>query len=173
MTTHGVIRFRQSCKIISSSDTSALLETKGKAEFGWHLANSEELLRIFRERSRLAQDAKERECLLMMVRYYEGMVQALPSLAPVRPNITFDDKLTIRGEKRVAELTTFNQAHSRSDTVLYMPREGVLLTADLLFVEMHAYLQEGDPEKLIKALMALSKWDASCHVPGHGGLGTL
>lgn len=160
-------------KIITSSETLKLLETEGKAEFDWYKANSVEQLRVLRQRYGSAQDAKEKEGLLMMIGYYEGLIEALPTLVPVKPDITFDGKLTLRGKERTAELITFDQAHSGSDTVLYLPREGVLFMGDLLFVEMHPYLQEGDPEKLIEALMTLSKWDASCYVPGHGGLGTL
>lgn len=69
-------------------------------------------------------------------------------------------------------MITFEGAHTGSDTVLYLPEEGIVFMSDLLFVGCHPYLADGDPLQLLKALKELSKFDATCFVPGHGPVGT-
>lgn len=157
--------------LISSARTRALMDTEGKAELDWYQAHAVEQLEIYRKRFRVAEDTEKRQSLLGMVGYYEGLVEAMPYLTVCKPGLFFENNITLHGEKRSAQLIDFEGTHTGSDTVLFLPDEGILFMSDLLFVQSHPYLSEGDPQKLLVALDALLALDAECFVPGHGPVG--
>jgi len=109
----------------------------------------------------------------MWIGYYAGLVEAMPHLSVCMPGITFNNRLEIHGSKHTAELITFEGAHTGSDTVLHLPRKGIIFMSDLFFLGYHPYLADGDPHQLLKSLEELSQLDATCFVPGHGSVGTL
>jgi cyclase len=162
--------FANEAQILSSASTRDLIATAGMEEFRWYSANSTQRLEALRAEYQNANDEKQKQLLLWMG-YYEGLVEALPHLSVCLPNITFDGRLEIRGAKQPCELITFEGAHTGSDTVLYLPRDGIVFMSDLLFVGVHPYLADGDPLKLLKALRELSQLEATCYVPGHGPVG--
>lgn len=164
--------FAPDALIVSSDQTRLLLDTEGKDELDWYRNNSDQQLTIMLQRYQDAIDEPSRTALLGMLGYYRGLVDALPTLTICKANTTFNGSLSLHGKKRTAELITFEGAHTASDTVLYLPSDGILFMGDLLFVRAHPFLCEGDPQKLIDALQTLNRFEASCFVPGHGGLGT-
>lgn len=164
--------FAEEAQIISSARTRQLFDTEGKAELSWCNVNAAQQLELMRERYQGAQDDKERQGLLGMLGYYEGIVESLPNLTVHKPGITFERSLMLHGEKRSAELITFEDAHTDSDTVLFLPSDQIIFMSDLLFVQSHPYLSEGNPDALLAVLRQISRLDATCYVPGHGGLGS-
>ena len=100
-------------------------------------------------------------------------MEALPHLAVCLPTVTYDDHLEIHGCRHTAELTAYEDAHTGHDTVLYLPEAGVVFMSDLLFVECHPWLADGDPLRLLGALKDLRELDATWYVPGHGPVGTV
>lgn len=169
--TWGNQAFIDDAMIMSSRRTRELFETEGKEELDSYRDNLSRQMALVHERLQSAQDEQERRALLFRLAYYEVLAEALPTLRPCGASLTFDGGVTLHGEERSAELITFEGAHTASDTVLFLPSDGVLFAGDLLFVKAHPYLSEGDPRKLISALKALSGLGASCYVPGHGGIG--
>ena len=165
--------FIPDAQIVSSTRTRELIATAGMEEFQWYSANSVERLEALRSLYQNSTDELERMELSIFIGEYDGLVEALPRLVVCKPNITFSDRLEIHGSKQTAELITFEGAHTESDTVLYLPREGIIFMSDLLFVGCHPYLADGDPRQLLKALNELSQFDAVCFVPGHGSVGTI
>jgi len=165
--------FIPEAQIISSTRTRELIATAGMEEFQWYSANSAERLEVLRSQYQNTTDEQERMQLSIFIGEYEGLVEALPHLMVSKPTITFNNRLEIHGSKQTAELITFEGAHTESDTVLYLPREGIIFMSDLLFVGFHPYLGDGDPLQLLKALKELSQLDATCFVPGHGPVGTI
>ena len=95
----------------------------------------------------------------------------LPRLIVRLPELTFDQRATLHGDRRNAELITFPGGHTGSDTVLYLPTDGIVFTGDLLFVGCHPFLGDGDPVKLLEALRQIGAWQAKNLVPGHGAVG--
>lgn len=164
--------FAGEAQIISSVRTRQLFDTEGKEELKWYTAHSAQQLEIMEERLQNCQDEGERVGLIGMCGYYAGLVKALPNLTVCKPSITFEGSLILHGEKQCAELITFENAHTASDTVLFLPSDGILFMGDLLFVKSHPYLSEANPDILLAALRQLSQFNIDCYVPGHGSLGT-
>jgi glyoxylase-like metal-dependent hydrolase (beta-lactamase superfamily II) len=164
--------FIREANIISSAKTYQQFDTLGLEEFEWYSANAPKKLDEIQKQYQQSTDVEAQAALVGMLGYYEGLVEALPSLKVCKPNLTFEKQLHFYGDQRFAQLITFEGAHTGSDSVLYLPQDGVLFTGDLLFVNAHPYLSEGDPSLLLDVLNRLLTFDASIFVPGHGPIGT-
>jgi glyoxylase-like metal-dependent hydrolase (beta-lactamase superfamily II) len=165
--------FAPDAQILCSTRTSELIATAGVDELSWYASNSAGQLASHREQYAGATDAQEREDELLWMGEYAGVVEALPHLEVCMPSITFKDRLEIHGTKHTADLITYEGGHTGSDTVLYLPDQGIVFMSDLLFVRFHPYLAEGNPVQLLRSLKELSALDAHCFVPGHGPVGGI
>jgi cyclase len=105
----------------------------------------------------------------LWVNYYKAIQDGLDNLQLVLPGIGFTDSLVIKGSKRTVVLKEFKNAHTASDAILLLRNEGIAFMGDMLFVQNHPFIAEGDPVQLSGYLSALYA-DASLHtfVPGHG-----
>jgi cyclase len=85
---------------------------------------------------------------------------------PVLPTLTFQRKLTLYHGGRVFELLEL-PGNTAGDTVLYLSKEKILLTGDLLVYPI-PYMASSHPNAWIESLEALERLDAQVIVPGHG-----
>jgi cyclase len=85
---------------------------------------------------------------------------------PVLPSLTFQHKLTLYHGGRVFQLLEL-PGNTAGDTVLYLPKENILLTGDLLVYPI-PYMASSHPNAWIESLEALDRLDAQVIVPGHG-----
>jgi glyoxylase-like metal-dependent hydrolase (beta-lactamase superfamily II) len=160
-------------QIISSVRTRELITTAGMEELEWYSANSSQQLESVQSQYQNTTDEQQRNQLSMWIGYYGGLLEAIPHLSVSLPSITFNNRLEIHGSKYTAELIVFEGAHTQSDTVLHLPKEGLVFMGDLLFVGCHPYLADGDPLQLLKTLGELDQIGATYLVPGHGPVGTI
>jgi cyclase len=86
------------------------------------------------------------------------------------PSLTYATSLTLHLGTRVVELHHPGPAHTRGDTVVWLPAERVLFTGDLVFAGGQPFLAEGSVTGYQSALEFLRSFDASVVVPGHGPL---
>lgn len=103
--------------------------------------------------------------------YDRGHLEGLSTLSYTLPDVTFDSRLTFRGSRRVAEAVTYGGGHTVSDALLYLPDDGIAFMGDLLFVECHPYLADGNLEELSRILDRVEALEAKVLVPGHGPVG--
>jgi cyclase len=164
--------FSPQARIFSTGQTLHLIQTEGKEELDWVRESSTKRLEEFRRQYEEAENDQERSELLMWVGYYQGLVNAGPQLNVRLPDITFENRLNIRGSSRTVELIPFEEAHTGSDSILYLHEDGIIFMADLLFVNCHPYLAECDVYKLMEALKEIQNMQATVFVPGHGPVGT-
>lgn len=165
--------FAPEASILSSARTRELILTAGREELDWNAANANQRLASLRAEFEKTDDARQRQELSLWIGEYEGIAAALPGLTVRAPGITFDGRLELFGDKRGCQLLTYAGGHTASDTILYLPQEGIVFMADLLFVGCHPYLADGDPGELLAALREIGRLDARSFVPGHGPVGTL
>ena len=104
--------------------------------------------------------------------YDRGHLDGLPTLRYTLPDVTFQDRMVFRGKKRTAEVMTYGGGHTVSDSFLYLPEERVAFMGDLLFVECHPYIADGNPAELFRILDRVEELDAKVLVPGHGPVGS-
>ena len=83
------------------------------------------------------------------------------------PNVTFTDRLTLHLGGREIQVRHDERAVTPGDTYLYLPREKVLITGDLL-VNPISFALGCYPTGWLRTLEHLDTLDATILVPGHG-----
>lgn len=153
--------------IVGSVRTRELILEREPAE----VAEEKEVVgeRLERARERLAAetDPERRRERLFWVSYYEAMRRSHPLLRPTPPTLAFEGRLTLHGRARSVELREL-KGHTASDVVLWLPSERVAFMGDLLFVDRHPWLSDGDPEAHRRTLRAVKALGPERLVPGHG-----
>jgi glyoxylase-like metal-dependent hydrolase (beta-lactamase superfamily II) len=61
-------------------------------------------------------------------------------------------------------------AHTRGDVIVYVPKDKVLYTGDMLFNGAHPAVWAGPVSNWIKACDLMMSWDIDAVVPGHGAM---
>lgn len=80
---------------------------------------------------------------------------------------TYTDQLTLKLGKREVQLLHIDRAETPGDTFLYLPKEKIVITGDLL-VNPVSYALSSYPAGWIKTLEYIDALDATTIVPGHG-----
>ncbi|MGZ6315656.1 MAG: MBL fold metallo-hydrolase [Anaerolineales bacterium] len=164
--------FNPQSLIISTAQTLKLIQTEGREELRGAHETSAGRLEQFTKQYQAVQDEKKKRDLRLWMGYYQALVDNLPELTVRQPDITFENRLSIRGSDHAVDLISFEDSHAGSDTILVLPDAGIIFMADLLFVKSHPYLAEGDVFRLLESLKQISTLGANVLVPGHGGLGS-
>lgn len=112
---------------------------------------------------------KEREQLGVELKVYKDVLPELKTIRLVLPTVTFDERLTLHTGGREIQLLHFGRGNTRGDVAVYLPRERVLATGDLL-VHPVPFMYGSFLGEWIQALKKLRELDASVIVPGHGPL---
>ena len=86
------------------------------------------------------------------------------------PTVTFEDQIDIRYGGRLFQMIYIDHCHTKGDTVVWMPEEGVLFTGDLTTYRTHPVNRLGNFNNWLPALDVLKKFPAKYIVPGHGPL---
>ncbi len=154
--------------IISSSFTRDEIARVEPGEQQWEQKHAATLLKATRQRMSSATSI-EKEELPLWIGYYEGMVESASDLKMTLPDIVFNDSLWILGWSRNIKLVERKSGHTPSDLVLLIPDAGIAFMGDLLFVDRHPWISDGDPESW-KASLKLFYEDPlyETFVPGHG-----
>jgi glyoxylase-like metal-dependent hydrolase (beta-lactamase superfamily II) len=84
------------------------------------------------------------------------------------PTATFDGELTLRVGAKDVRLVEVGPAHTRGDTIVVVPDDRVVYTADILFAGGHPIMWEGPVENWLRALDLVLALDVDTVVPGHG-----
>jgi cyclase len=97
---------------------------------------------------------------------FEGIELALPRQ-------TFSGELDLHVGDRELRLLEVGPAHTRGDTLVHLPREGVLFTGDILFSGAHPIAWAGPVSNWIDACDRIVALEPRTIVPGHGPLATI
>lgn len=169
----GAQIFLPEAQIVSTFETRRLIETAGKEEYDDYRAIAGDKSRDWQAQRDAATDEAQRSAAEMWVGYYGGLVRDFPRLQVILPTMLFESRMMLRGSRRRAELIEFKGAHTGSDTVVYLPDDGIAFMSDLLFAGYHPYLGDGNPERWLAVLRSVldgsaGMADATRFVPGHG-----
>jgi glyoxylase-like metal-dependent hydrolase (beta-lactamase superfamily II) len=86
------------------------------------------------------------------------------------PNQTFEGQLDLRVGAKEVRLLEVGPAHTRGDTLVYVPGDRVVFTGDILFIEGHPIMWAGPVGNWIRACNTILDLDVETIVPGHGPL---
>jgi glyoxylase-like metal-dependent hydrolase (beta-lactamase superfamily II) len=158
--------------VLSSTTTRDQILKKGKEEYRYYKAN------VSRQRANLqrqyenSDDERFRAALRSWLTYHQAVHKNLRKIRRIVPTLTFDQRLCLCGVDRQIELLAFENGHTSSDVILYLPADGIVFMADLLCVGFHPYLEECDPQSLVAILGKMAELDVDSYVPGHGNVGS-
>lgn len=119
-------------------------------------------------RARLAApDYTRRGMLGSLLSSGNALAASLQGLEPTPPNVTLADRMTLwRGDREI-RLLFLGRGHTGGDVVVYLPKERVLCTGDLL-VNGIANLIDGFVNEWPDTLEKLKPIDFTDVIPGHG-----
>ena len=84
------------------------------------------------------------------------------------PEQTFEGELELRVGSKEVRLFEVGPAHTRGDTLVYVPGDRVIFTGDILFIEGHPIMWAGPVGNWIRACETILNLDVETIVPGHG-----
>jgi cyclase len=87
------------------------------------------------------------------------------------PTVTYRDRLTLHTGATTLELSHPGPAHTTDDTVVWLPRQRVLFTGDLVMSGVTPFIAMGSLSGSLSALAALRALRPAVVVPGHGPVG--
>lgn len=89
------------------------------------------------------------------------------NMVVMAPNVTFDRELDVSLGGRDVQLKFLGLGNTKGDVVVYLPKEKILITGDLLDHPV-PYLGGGFPFELVSTLREMALLYAETIVPGHG-----
>lgn len=125
------------------------------------------------EQLQTVRDPDERARLQNQITQNDLRLESMPGLPVVLPDATFDQRLTLHGTTRAAEIITFGGGHTDSDAILWLPEARLVFAADLLFYGSHPWVGDGHPAIWPLLLDEIEVLGPEVVVPGHGELATV
>lgn len=170
--TWGNMEFIPQSLVLSSTATREQILEKGKQEYLFYKTNASQQRAELQREYDDATDERSRDALRSWLTYHQAVHKNLRRIRRITPSMTFDEQLCLCGLDRQIELLAFEDGHTDSDVILYLPAEGIIFMADLLCAGFHPYLEECDPQSLKAILGQIANLDADTYVPGHGNIGS-
>jgi cyclase len=114
-----------------------------------------------------ARTPESRAALERRIRIQENYRVAAAAVRPTPPTLTFNRRLTLNRGGREIRIEFFGRGHTGGDVVVYLPRERILLTGDLVSTGM-SNMSDGYAPDWIETIERLKEIDFEVILPGHG-----
>jgi cyclase len=96
-------------------------------------------------------------------------VAEIPQIQLVPGNLTFDRSLVLHEPGRDICLYYYGYAHTRGDAIVYLPKEKIVLTGDVLESGV-PMMRSAYPVEWLGVLESIERLDWNMVIPGHGGI---
>jgi glyoxylase-like metal-dependent hydrolase (beta-lactamase superfamily II) len=113
------------------------------------------------------KDAAYKTTLAKQLADAENVVVQLKEIKPTPPNVTYSSKIVLHRGQREIDLMFLGRGHTGGDTVVYLPKEKIVATGDLM-ESRPAYMGDAFFDEWVTTLDALKKLDFDVDLPGHG-----
>jgi cyclase len=159
-------------QFIAQANTREDMASRATADLSDSIANLPK--RIERYRKMLADGRTpdgqaltddDKHALEMRINTFSTQLPDLLKTHIVLPDVTFETTLSLFANEREIRLTHY-AGHTRGDAVVFLPREKILITGDLL--DDLPFTGDGSPAALVKTLQEFDRMDFDIIVPGHG-----
>ncbi|MBI2822154.1 MAG: MBL fold metallo-hydrolase [Acidobacteria bacterium] len=159
--------FPRGVTIISSETTREALVARGLPSVKQQLAQMPAEIEQLERRLASEQDASGREKLQGDLAQAREYLQELRSMEITLPDLTFDRSLILHKKERDIYILFLGRGHTAGDAVVYLPKEKIAATGDLL-QGWWPYMADAYPPEWIETLTQLSKLDFDTFIGGHG-----
>jgi cyclase len=155
--------------IISTALTKEWCKEKNKLDdVEKEIQETKEYLHQLHKQIELTQDTILKASLTNQHNEMSRVLNDLPHMQIILPNVLFEEKLIIEGSKRKVELQCLGGGHTISDTFMLLPEDNIAFMADLLTENLHVPIY--NPESFITMLKKVKEMDIDLFVPGHGNI---
>jgi glyoxylase-like metal-dependent hydrolase (beta-lactamase superfamily II) len=88
-------------------------------------------------------------------------------LRPTPPNVTLRTEMTLHRGGREIQIRYLGRAHTAGDVVVFLPRERIVITGDMLTATL-SNMSDAFVDEWVTTLEALKRLDFATVLPGHG-----
>jgi glyoxylase-like metal-dependent hydrolase (beta-lactamase superfamily II) len=154
-------------EIISSEATRESIQLRGiprvKHEILWVPGEIERLNADLAK----ATDGKQKADIEEDIRQAEAYLAELKTMQMTLPTLTFDRSLILHRPSRTVQVLWLGRAHTDGDVVVYLPKEKVIFTGDLI-QGFTPFMGDSYPYDWIRTLEEVEKLDFDYVFGGHG-----
>lgn len=97
----------------------------------------------------------------------EALLKEIENLEITLPNLTIDRSMSLHAGEREVRILYFGRGHTEGDVVVFLPKEKVLVTGDLLTNSI-PFMRDSYPIEWSATLAGVEKLDFTQNIPGHG-----
>ena len=112
-------------------------------------------------------DASRKDAVAARIALLEAEIAADAAVIPTPPTLTLDDHLTLYRGGREIQIRYIGRAHTAGDVVVFLPKERVVATGDLLTFGV-PFMGDGFVNEWPATLEALKGLAFDTVLPGHG-----
>jgi len=113
------------------------------------------------------KDSAQKTSLEKQLAAAQTLSDQLKEIKPTPPNVTYTAQMVMHAGPREIQLLFLGRGHTGGDTVVYLPKEQIVCTGDLM-ESRPAYLGDAFFDEWITTLDELKKLDFTLVLPGHG-----
>ena len=113
------------------------------------------------------KDIAKKELLQKQLADAQMLLGQMREIRAVPPNVTYATRMALHRGSREIDLLFLGRGHTGGDTVIYLPKEKIVATGDLMESQV-AYMGDAFFDEWITTLDALKKLDFNLVLPGHG-----
>jgi cyclase len=124
-------------------------------------------VKSLQERLAAATDDKTRATIEGQLAVARNSLEGTQAVVPTPPNLTLTQKMTLHRGSREIQILFLGRGHTAGDVVVYLPKERVVATGDLL-VNGTSYMGDAFVTEWIQTIEALKQLDFDTVLPGHG-----
>ena len=114
-----------------------------------------------------AKDAASRQMLEQQLKVTQEGFEQLKEIKPTPPSVTYSTKKVLDLGGREVQLLFLGRGHTNGDTVVFLPKEKIVATGDLMESQI-AYMGDAQFAEWVTTLDALKTLDFETDLPGHG-----
>ncbi|HEY7914153.1 MAG TPA: MBL fold metallo-hydrolase [Blastocatellia bacterium] len=109
----------------------------------------------------------EKRQLEARIKASEFLLGEIQNLEVTLPTLTFDRSMALHAGEREVLILYFGRGHTEGDVVVFLPKEKVIVTGDLLTNGI-PFMRDAYPLEWSQTLAGIEKLDFTQVIPGHG-----
>ena len=167
---HGNQIFDSTVSIIGHEFTREMLTGGKSAEmplYKNYVTGLPGQITTLRQRVAAEADATAKARLQTQLQTAENNAASQAELKPTPPNVTLRDRMTLYRGGREIQIRFLGRAHTAGDVVVYLPKEKLVMTGDMLTSTL-SNMSDAFVNEWVTTLEELKKLDFTTVLPGHG-----
>jgi len=166
---HGNQVFMANAQVIGHDNTYKRLLTNVMEQYTYLSSVQGIPSRVDGLRQRIAQekDAQQKATMERQVASSLAYLEQVKEIKVTPPNLTFKNTMTLHLGGRELQLLYLGRGHTDTDVVVFLPRERIVATGDLMESQV-SYMGDSYPDEWPATLDKLRALDFDTVMPGHG-----